>query len=137
MCIRDRTDAPYTTGYLSGCALFLPRKAIERIGLFDEGYFLYYEDADLSVRARKKGCGLLVVPQATVVHSEQSTENPEKTYWLVRSGLRFFREHTPAPLRLWVWIYTLLRRVKNKIDKLQGKREALPVSVAYADFKAA
>jgi len=126
---------PYPTGYLSGCALFLPKKSIEIVGLFDEGYFLYYEDADLSVRALKKGLDLLVVPKASVIHGEQSTENPEKIYWLVRSGLRFFKAHTPSFLRPWMWVYTLLRRLKNKVDKFRGKKEALPVSSAYADFR--
>ncbi|MEI7749737.1 MAG: glycosyltransferase family 2 protein [Candidatus Moraniibacteriota bacterium] len=126
-------EAPYPTGYLSGCALFFPRKAIEAVGLFDEGYFLYYEDTDLSVRAEKKGLELLVVPKSVVLHSEKSEENPEKIYWLVRSGLRFFRAHTPILVRPWMWIYISMRRIKNGIDKLQGKKGALPVSAAYAD----
>ncbi len=127
---------PYDTGYLSGCALFLSRKAIESVGLFDEGYFLYYEDADLSVRAIRKGFHLRIVPKSVVVHSEKSSENPEKTYWLVRSGLLFFKKHTPVTLKPFVWAYLLLRRMKNKRDVLRGKKGAFSVSSAYADFDA-
>ncbi len=130
-----KANDPYPTGYLSGCALFIPRKVIERVGLFDEAYFLYYEDADYSVRAAGKGVERLVVPKATVIHAEISSQNPEKTYWLVISGLRFFRSHTPLALRPWVAFYIVLRRVKNGIDKLRGKKEAFPVSSAYADFR--
>jgi len=130
-------EAVYPTGYLSGCALFFSRKAIGTVGLFDEGYFLYYEDTDLSVRAEKKGFDLLVVPKSTVIHREKSEENLEKTYWLVRSGLRFFKTHTPMSIRPWMWIYISLRRIKNGFDKLQGKKGALPVSVAYADSRTA
>ncbi|NTW46047.1 MAG: glycosyltransferase family 2 protein [Candidatus Moranbacteria bacterium] len=128
---------PYRTGYLSGCALLLPKSAIERVGLLDEGYFLYYEDADYSVRAKRKGYRLLVVPEAEVVHEEQSVSNPEKTYWLVRSGVRFFVRHTPWYFRPWVWAYLRLRKVKNAIDVSRGKKEALPVSSAYADSRTA
>jgi GT2 family glycosyltransferase len=130
-----KTGNPYSTGYLSGCALFMPRKVIEKVGLFDEAYFLYYEDADYSVRAAKKGVERLVVPKASVIHAEISSENPEKTYWLVISGLQFFRSHTPLALRPWMAFYIVLRRVKNGIDKLRGKKEAFPVSSAYADFR--
>lgn len=130
-----QSDHPYPTEYLSGCALFMPRKVIERVGLFDEGYFLYYEDTDYSVRAANKGIGRLLVPKATVIHAEISSENPEKTYWLVISGLRFFKTNMPLALRPWMAFYIVLRRVKNGIDKLRGKKEAFPVSSAYADFR--
>jgi hypothetical protein len=135
MAESERRESPYQTGYLCGCALLLSRKAIEMVGLFDETYFLYYEDADLSVRAAKKGVRLMMVPRASIVHAEHSSDNPKKTYWLVLSGLRFFRSHTPTMLRPWVAFYTVLRRVKNSFDKLRGKKEAFPVSSAYADFR--
>lgn len=127
----------YGTGFLTGCALFIPRRVIEKIGLFDEGYFLYYEDADYSVRAKEKGFGLRVAPRAVVVHGERSSTREEKPYWLVRSGLRFFAKHTPFPLRPWMWAFVRLRRMKNVIDSLRGKKESAPVSSAYADFRAA
>jgi GT2 family glycosyltransferase len=126
----------YETGYLSGCALFLPRKAIEIVGMLDEEYFLYYEDVDFSVRAKKKGFDTRIVPESVVVHREKSLENPEKTYWLVRSGLRFFEEHTPGILKPFMWTYLFFRRIKNKADVFRGKKEALSVSSAYADFDA-
>jgi GT2 family glycosyltransferase len=131
----NTNENPYQTGYLCGCSLLLSRKVIELVGLFDETYFLYYEDVDYSVRALKKGLGLIMVPKATIIHSESSTENPEKLYWLVLSGLRFFKAHTPLVLRPWVAFYTVLRRVKNGFDKLRGKKEAAPVSAAYDDFR--
>lgn len=127
---------PYETGYLSGCALLLPKKAIERVGLLDEGYFLYYEDADYSIRAKKEGFRLLVVPSSVVIHSEASRRNPEKTYWLVRSGLRFFHVHTPVHLRPWMAVYLMLRKLKNRRDVSGGSEGALLVASAYRDYDA-
>ncbi|HWQ60360.1 MAG TPA: glycosyltransferase family 2 protein [Candidatus Fimivivens sp.] len=126
----------YQTGYLTGCALFIPRQILEVTGLLDEEYFLYYEDADYSLRAKKNGFGLRVVPGAVVIHGEQSVGSKEKPYWLVRSGLRFFAAHTPPLLRPWIWVYVRLRRLKNVLDSLRGMKEAAPVSSAYADFRA-
>ncbi|NTW30016.1 MAG: glycosyltransferase [Candidatus Moranbacteria bacterium] len=133
----ERRDIPYPTGYLCGCAMLISKKVIETVGLFDEKYFLYYEDADYSVRAARKGADLLVVPQASLVHAESSAENPEKSYWLVRSGLKFFNSHTPSILRPWMAFYMVLRRTKNGFDMLRGKKEAFPVSSAYADYRTA
>lgn len=133
--VSTRDNEPYESRYLSGCALFFSAKTIKKIGFFDEKYFLYYEDADLSMRAKKAGCRLLVVPKSVIVHSEQSGGNPEKSYWLVRSGLRFFALHTPALLRPWMTLYILLRKVKNGMDKGKRKKEAFLVSRAYEDYR--
>jgi len=132
--VASREDAPYETEYLTGCALFMPKEAVKAIGLFDEQFFLYYEDADFSLRAKNAGYTLLVAPKAVVVHGEQSTDNPEKIYWLVLSGLRFFGKHTPWYLRPWMRLYILLRKMKNKTDKKKGKKEAFLVASAYEDF---
>ncbi|NTW13854.1 MAG: glycosyltransferase family 2 protein [Candidatus Moranbacteria bacterium] len=130
-----RANIPYGSAYLSGCALFLPKKALDRVGLFDEGYFLYYEDADFSIRARKAGIELLVVPNAVVVHAERSNMNPEKLYWLVRSGLLFFRKNTPKILRPWTTVYLFLRKMKNDHDRRRGGTESDLVARAYADSR--
>jgi GT2 family glycosyltransferase len=133
--VASREHEPYETGYLTGCALFAPKEIFERVGLFDERFFLYYEDADFSVRAKKIGYKLLVVPKSVVVHGEQSVDNKEKIYWLVLSGLRFFEKHTSWYLRPWIWLYILLRKMKNKTDKKKGKKEAFLVASAYEDFR--
>lgn len=130
-----RDNEPYKTEYLSGCALFLSIDAINQIGLFDEGYFLYYEDADYSLRARDAGYRLFVVPKSVVVHGEQSRKDPEKTYWLVRSGIRFFRLRSPWWQKPYLACYLALRKLKNAIDRKRGFREAELVASAYRDEK--
>ena len=88
-----RTATVFPNDFLTGCALFLPISAFEEIGSLDERFFLYYEDADYSVRARQQGYALRVVTEARVDHTEVSRSNPLKTYFLVYSGLLFFFKH--------------------------------------------
>ncbi len=130
-----KRNDPYGTGFLSGCALFLPVDAIGAVGLFDEGYFLYYEDADYSLRAKKSGFRLLIAPKAVVVHGERSSGNPEKVYWLVRSGLRFFRLHAPWWHMPYLASCLAMRKIKNRYDVKRGLEEARLVARAYADEK--
>lgn len=52
----------------TGCAVLIKRSALERIGLLDEGYFLYGEDVDLSINIRRLGLDLLFVPSAVSWH---------------------------------------------------------------------
>jgi GT2 family glycosyltransferase len=59
-----------------GAAVLLSREYLESVGLFDESYFLYYEDFDLSWRGRAQGWRYMYVPGSVVhhVHSASSVE---------------------------------------------------------------
>jgi len=130
-----RTVTDSAQDFLTGCALFLPISALEEVGGLDEHFFLYYEDADYSVRARKRGYALRVVVEARVDHTEVSLSNPRKTYFLVYSGLLFFFKHAVGAQRLYLRIYVTIRRLKNWLDcLLWGGKEAVSVRQAYGDF---
>jgi GT2 family glycosyltransferase len=58
----------FETGYITGCAMFVRAAAMEATGLPDARLFMYFEDVDLSLRMRKHGWRLLVVPAARVIH---------------------------------------------------------------------
>lgn len=133
-----KSETPYMTDYISGCAMFVKKDVFKKIGLFDERFFLYYEDADFSFRAKKAGFDLFVVPSARIQHLEQSnTANELKIYWLVLSGLIFFRTHSSFLNKLWIiFIYLPLRKTKNLYNLFFKKRLAAHnVRKAYKDFK--
>jgi hypothetical protein len=125
------------TGLITGCAMLVRAAVFNEIGLLDEDFFLYYEDADFSLRAKKAGFKNIVVSGSWVYHFEKSKNNlKQKTYWLVISGLIFFQKNTPLLFKPWIKFYTALRKLKNKFD-LKFKRNELAeiVEKAYADYK--
>jgi len=102
--------------YLSGCALFIRSEVFAKAIAFDERYFLYYEDTDLSIQLKQFGFKLSVEPKARVWHTETSARQPLiKTLWLVWSGLLFFSKNTPWWWRPWVLLYFFLRVSYNKL----------------------
>jgi GT2 family glycosyltransferase len=126
---------PYESEYLSGCAIFFRSAALSAAGLFNERYFLYHEDVDISLRIHRIGWKLCVVPRARVSHHEQSErKNPQKLFHLVYSGLVFFHENTPRGLRFWLFWYEWLRRVKNRADLFFGRPGAEEVRRAYEQY---
>lgn len=127
----------YPTQYCTGCAMLVSKEIFKKIGLFDERYFLYYEDADFSVRALKAGFGLFICPSAKVSHAEQScAKNKTKVYWLVLSGLLFFSTNGASPQRIWFFFYFLLRKFKNLyLIVFEPSLEATQVQQAFQAFK--
>jgi len=78
----------------SGCFMALRTALFRRVGGFDAGYFMYFEDFDLSLRFGD--CARLAyVPQARIVHhgGGASSKGPRHVFWFVRSALRFFSRH--------------------------------------------
>lgn len=134
---KAETRDAYPSEIISGCAMLVRAGVFKTIGLLDEDFFLYWEDADFSVRARRAGFKNLVVAKSWVYHHERSESNKkQKTYWLVISGLIFFQKNAPFFIRPWIKIYTALRKIKNGLDlKLNRNELAGTVNRAYQDFK--
>ncbi len=73
----------------SGSLFFMNREVVEKIGLWDESYFLYYEEVDYSQRARLTGFKVGIDSDLEYTHFETSKDNPTKNYWLFKSHLKF------------------------------------------------
>lgn len=98
------------TGYLTGCCLLATREAWERVGLLDERYFIYAEDADWSLRARAAGYRLLFVPTARLWHKVSSStgaSSPWKIYQRLRANLTLFARNTKGVARI-TWLPAFL-----------------------------
>lgn len=131
---REQALRWHESGFLTGCALLIKKEVFSAIGVLDEVFFLYYEDADFSIRARARGFMTIAVPKSRVFHAEQSEKNIKKLYYLVLSGLLFFEKHANPFFRLYFILYGTMRRLKNAIDVARGKKEALVVRQALNDF---
>lgn len=82
--------------YLTGACLMMRRSCIEEIGLLDENFFMYGEDADLCLRAHQEGWNVAFLPTATVVHLVGASAGPdyrELSYEAQRGVLYFFYKH--------------------------------------------
>ncbi|KKP71847.1 MAG: Glycosyl transferase family 2 [Candidatus Moranbacteria bacterium GW2011_GWE2_35_164] len=111
------------TQYITGCAMLIKKEVFKKIGLLDEKFFLYYEDADFSLRATRNKFKLKIVPSAKVFHLERSSENLNKIYYLVFSGILFFRKNSNYPMRAYIELYLMIRKIKNRYDILVGKNK--------------
>ncbi|MGC6486562.1 MAG: glycosyltransferase family 2 protein [Planctomycetota bacterium] len=69
------SQTPHECDWVSGASMMIATKAIRDIGLFDEGYFLYFEEVDLCHRVKNAGYSIHHVPTSTIVHIEGASTN--------------------------------------------------------------
>lgn len=66
--VLSRTPEPRRVGAVSGCAMLVRREALERIGLFDEAYFMFSEEADTARRFEALGLERRYLPTVEILH---------------------------------------------------------------------
>ena len=126
-------DAPAEVSAVSGAAFAVRRDLFRQLDGFDASYFMYFEDTDLSLRARLAGHRCLYVPQSVVRHHYRLHFGPQKTYYEERNRyvtlLKLYRPSTlllllPALLlaELITWGFVLLRDRPHWRNKLRAYR---------------
>lgn len=89
------------TAFPQGGALFINRQILEKIGLFDEDFFMYFDDVDLGWRARIMGYNSYVVTTAILYHHYDfnGSINSQKAFWLERGRLStIFKNYSASTL---------------------------------------
>jgi GT2 family glycosyltransferase len=130
-CPSGEFQQPELVNAVSGAAFALCKDLYWHLGGFDDSFFLYMEDTDLSLRARLAGYRCLLVPASIVYHDYVLSFSPQKTYYQERNRylmlLKSLRRRTllallPALLAAEVvtWGFVLLRERKNLCNKLQA-----------------
>ena len=61
-------DSRLATDYVTGCCMLVSRELLLKVGMLDESYFIYGEDADWCIRAARAGFRLLYEPHAVIYH---------------------------------------------------------------------
>lgn len=119
----DSISGTHLVPLASGAALAARKSVLEESGLFDERYFMYMEDVDLSLRARAHGYEIRCVADAVVTHHYRLAMTPQKFYLLERNRLlTLYKLLSPIMLRqiapalaltsAATWAYALLHGTK-------------------------
>ena len=101
--------------FITGASMLISRPAIESVGLFDEGFFMYWEDADLCLRLRAAGWNLGVAADSKVWHKGSTFvgQGSVNSYrYFNASAARFFKRHSSVPL-ISFWLGSILRLGKR------------------------
>jgi GT2 family glycosyltransferase len=125
-------DRPHPADWLAGASMLVRREVFDAVGLMDDDYFLYFEETDFCLRARRAGWRSWYVPSSRVVHlvgqssGVTDTKRPAKRvprYWFESRHRYFARNHGRAYglVADVAWasgfaLWRLRRRLQNKPD---------------------
>lgn len=119
--------------YICGAAILLRSKALKRVGLLDESFMLYCEDVDWCLRAKKKGFGVMFIPNSRVVHKESvsaRTVKPLVAFLKIRNLIWLINRHASISEKLFFHISGLFYRYpKWIIGRLYRKEYSIVIPV--------
>jgi len=106
--------------YIIGGAMLINSAVFEKIGFLDEAYFLYFEDADFSIRARRAGFNLGISPNIKIRHNVSSSTSKIGAPLLLRYHMRnaLYFNHKNGPwyigilLMPWSWFMMFKQYIK-------------------------
>ncbi|MGM9994014.1 MAG: glycosyltransferase family 2 protein [Candidatus Avigastranaerophilus sp.] len=78
---------------ISGADLFLRKSLIDKIGAFDEQFFMYFEETDLCYRVHKAGYKVIYFPQSRIIHLEGRSFSPSKMQYHRSSMLKYYKKN--------------------------------------------
>lgn len=100
---RGQYDKTSDIDFITGCFIAIPRRVLSRIGYLDEPFFLYLEDSDFCLRAKKMGVEVKYNPSLVIYHRNSSSTvagSPLVDYYITRN--RFFIGKRYGSFRLYV-----------------------------------
>lgn len=140
---------PYTCFYLAGCCMLVRRDVFERIGLFDESFFMYGEDVEFSYRAVQKGYRIGIVKDAKLYHHVSlSTQNNSLfyEYHITRSHFLLIRKFYETKFKrklsfifkvIILGLRAIVRTVRYKnLNALSGYKMAFFEALFFKPVKA-
>ncbi len=94
---RGQLDNLSQVDAVTGCAMLVNSTVANRLGGFDERYFLYLEDLDLCLRARRAGESIVAVPEARVHHAREASrhgrQSNDSLYYTCRNHFLLMEDH--------------------------------------------
>ena len=98
-------------GYITGCSMLIKNNVLKILDGFDECYFCYYEDTDLSIRCKKLGYKLVCATKSILWHKVSSTSggmySPIYMYYETRNNITFVKIHNDKINYLFFLIWFL------------------------------
>jgi GT2 family glycosyltransferase len=124
----DENNGPQLVDSIEGACMLVRRKALEKVGGLDEGYFMYAEEVDWCYAMKGAGWQVWYQPAARVIHVGGGSSNNRQCRReadLYSSRVRFFRKHygdrSALLLKLQIYCVTALKIAYHKLMRKRSR----------------
>lgn len=103
--------------YVSGACMMIKKEVFEKIGFFDEQFFMYFEDVDFCLMAKQAGFRIAVDQKVIVEHQIEEHRNTHDSFKMqcnLASNLVFINKWVPWFFRPAAWIYFAARFIRER-----------------------
>jgi GT2 family glycosyltransferase len=111
LCLDLDYEKPQKVDFVEGSLMMIRRKALEQVGLFDEDFFLYLEDADICYRINKSGWDTWWLPEAYAIHYRGENfrkDNIHPAMHHSKGFYTFFLKHYKPPTAVRILLKLLM-----------------------------
>ena len=129
-----------TVIYAIGGAVAIHKDVFSKVGFLDEKYFLYFEDADYSIRARKAGVPISITQDVMIHHNVSSTTKKLGSSLLLRyhyrNALYFNLKNGPWYIKLlvWPWSWIIVLKQIFKVMIYHNREQSGAILKGVFDF---
>lgn len=113
--------------FATGCCLLVKKEVVQKVGLFDDRYFLYYEDGDFNERIKRAGYTVMYVPTAVLVHVNASSSggagNTLHDYFLTRNQMLFGMTYAPFRTKIALIRQSVRLLLHGRPEQKRGIRD--------------
>lgn len=127
----DRSDGPAEVGFLTGACMMMRTEAAKAVGGFNDDYFMYWEDVELSDKLRRSGLRVVWLPWVQVEHfggqSSGGGRSPLRKFLMACNAVRFLKSR--GTLKAWagwlvfdvlLWPITFATGPRAALAKMRG-----------------
>jgi GT2 family glycosyltransferase len=128
-------DVPVQADWVSGASMMVRREVFETAGLLDEGYFMYFDETDFCLRAKRAGWQTWYVPASRIIHlvgqssgvtGAMRAAKRRPKYWFDSRHRFFLRHYGPVMTLLADVAWAVGFAISSVIQKVRGKPRTDP-----------
>lgn len=126
------------TELATGCCMMIKKEVLEKAGMFDSKYYLYYEDSDLNIRVKKAGFKIMFVPKSIVFHKNAGSAGGSgsvlQDYYITRNRLLFGFRYAPIRAKLALFRESLKVLLTGRYWQKRGVIDFYMINLGKGNF---
>jgi GT2 family glycosyltransferase len=102
---------PEIKGYASGCSFIIRSSVLEKIGAYDEEFYMYHDDIEISLKAKLAGYKIILAPQSRIFHKYEFSRSTQMIYYMERNRYLLILTFYPVYLLILIALPLLLMEI--------------------------